>query len=431
MKDEGLKLGPYYSGYLFGPGITFCDPADISTILKRIDDFPKDTKVIGSTFKFAQALFGPNGLAGINNPHWQEQRSVLNRAFVTNSIFFQPMCKKINCCITKWENAGKFSVGSDLQKLTLDVLASCIFGLDFDTLNGNSSEPLDAFNLAVETTFRPTIFVIPMFYKLPTQTNKKMIQSLDTFDKCCWKIMDQVKKNLEEKKKIETKIDDNEVNARSLIEMMYENNLSENEIRDNVSAFFFAGHETTANSLSWLLAILSSHPEVQQKARQEISEKVPNELTFNSLKELTYLDGLIKEGLRMYPPVPAFSGRHSVKDTIIGNVQVPAGTMLAVNLISMGYDPKIWGDPDVVRPERWFTENITKEQRKAWMPFSGGPRVCIGMNFSLVEQKIFLVYLLKRFSDIKLSSTGEIRTRLGGLGTYSVDTDKLILECSR
>jgi cytochrome P450 len=189
---------------------------------------------------------------------------------------------------------------------------------------------------------------------------------------------------------------------------MYENNLPEQTIRDNISAFFFAGHETTATSLGWLISILVSHPDVQQKARQEILEKIPGEVTFDSLKELNYIDGLIKEGLRFFPPVPAMNGRKAVKDSVVGNIHIPAGTSIEVNLITMAHNPKIWGDPEVVRPERWFSENITKEQRNAWLPFSGGPRICIGMNMSLLEQKIFLVYFLNRFHHVKLAPTGKV-----------------------
>jgi len=138
----------------------------------------------------------------------------------------------------------------------------------------------------------------------------------------------------------------------SLIEMMYENGLSEDTIRDNVSLFFLAGHETTATTLSWIISILVTHPEVQEKARKEVFDKVPNELTYDTLKELTYIEGLMKETLRLYPPAFMLRGRIPTTDVTLGNVRIPAKTAIALNLIAMGYDPKTWGDPLVVRPER-------------------------------------------------------------------------------
>jgi len=208
---------------------------------------------------------------------------------------------------------------------------------------------------------------------------------------------------------------------------MYENNVSEEIIRDNVSLFFLAGHETTSSSLSWIVAKIATLPEVQEKARKEVFEKIPQELTFENLKELPYIEGLIKEILRLYPGVRSIGGRMVSQDTTLGHVFLPAGTIVQGDLITMSYSPKIWGDPQVVRPERWYPENLTKEQRNAWMPFSQGPRVCIGMSFSLIEQKIFLVNLLKRFKEIKLAPKAVIKSKIGGI-INCPDTDSLIVQ---
>jgi cytochrome P450 len=331
--------------------------------------------------------------------------------------------------MTKWENKPRVSVGDDLKKLTLDVLATCIFGLDFDTLNGKLSEPLAAYHYSVNSAFSPLRFMLPWVNKLPLKWNTEMYRNLSIFDKYIWGIMDQTKKRMQEKKEDQTENSNHlESQTKSLIELMYESNVPEATIRDNVSTFFIAGHETTANSLAWLISVLVSHPEIQQKARQEVLDKAPNELTYDSLKELNYIDALIKESLRMYPPGTIANGRFAKNDTVIGHVRVPAGTFVDLNHISMAHDPKIWGDPSVIRPERFFPENLTKEQRNAWTPFSGGPRICIGMSFSLLEQKIFLVSLLKRFQDIKLDPQGEINPIHGGMQNYSPDMSKLILQ---
>jgi cytochrome P450 len=426
-KQTGLKLGPYYCNYQFGPVVTMSDPEDVKTVLKKIEEFPKDQSAF-ERLDYLKNFIGFKNVFSVNNPDWHSQRSLLNKAFVSNGIFFQPMSKKVITCLSKWETQQEVCVGNELQKLTLDVLASCIFGLDFDTLNGKLSEPLDAYNYSLEVGFNPLRIVFPFLNKLPLKSNHDMFKNIDVFDKYCWQIIDETRKKMEEKKKAGINNDDqNECLARSIVEMMIENNLSEQEIRDNLSIFFLVGHETTSNSIAWLLAVLSSNLDVQQKARQEILEKIPGEVTFDSLKELPYIDGLIKECLRMFPPVPFINGRKSIKDSVVGNVQIPAGTLINLNIISMANNPKIWGDPEVIRPERWYSENLTKEQRNASMPFSTGPRICIGMNMSLLEQKIFLVYLLKQFQQIKLAPTSIITPKLGGIGTNTPDTDKITL----
>jgi len=376
-----------------------------------------------------QLIGGSLNIVAVNHEEWHGQRSLLNKAFTSNSLFFQPILKKVNLCVSQWANQSSVSC-HDLKKLTIDVLATCIFGLDFDTLSGNYSEPLEAYHYSLDSAFHPLRLFVPLVNKLPGKRNEEMYRNLSIFDKYIWGIMDQTKKSIQEKKENQTGNSNLEGKTKSLIELMYENTLPEATIRDNVSTFFIAGHETTANSLAWLIAILVSHPEVQQKARQEVLEKASNELTYDSLKELTYLDGLIKEGLRMYSPVPIINGRYAKKDSIIGNIRVPAGTYIDLNHITMANDPKVWGDPTVVRPERWLPENLTKEQRNAWTPFSGGPRICIGMNLSLLEQKLFLVSLLKKFKEIKLDPQGEVTPIHEGLLTYSPNLDKLIIQCN-
>jgi len=333
--------------------------------------------------------------------------------------------KKLICSsISGKKDPRAVRIGYDVQKLALDILATCIFGLNFDTLNGRVAEPLIGYNYSVERLFNPIRFIFPRFNNLPLTLNQKLNNHLNVFDKYCWEIMEQTKKKIE-LNKINEKISENDEN-KSVIQLMYESGMAEGAIRDNVSFFFLAGHETTATAISWICSILATHPEVQEKARKEAFEKIPDSFTYDNLKELNYIEGLIKESLRMNPPVTNLLGRHVSKDTTLNNIFLPANTTINMDLTSMGYDPNIWENPQIVKPERWYNENLTKEQRSAWMPFSFGPRICIGMNFSLLEQKIFLVKILKRFKDIKL--VGEIKPKLGGGLTYCPSFDKLVIQ---
>jgi len=417
------KYGDAYCGYTLFPTVTFTSPVDVKNLLKKMDEFPKQAQ--SSWFDHVKLIIGPNNLTSINNPLWHEHRNVLNKAFTNSSIFFNPMCKKVDSLIERWAKApNDVKIGYDLQKLTLDVLATCIFGMEFDTLNGKLSEPLDAYNYAIERVFQPLRFLMPFLNKLPVGPNQRLNDSLTTFDKYCWDVMAQTKKNMQEKTS-QPSTEKKEI--ISLIELMYENGTPEPVIRDNMSLFFLAGHETTSSNLSWIVSILASNPEVQEKARKEVFDKIPNEFTYESLKDLNYIEGLIKETLRLYPAVPIISNRIAAEDTTLGHVRIPKGTVIQGDLVTMSYDPKIWEDPKVVRPERWFNDVLTKEQRSTWMPFSIDPRICIGMNFSLVEQKIFLVDLLKRFKEIKLSPNAQIKSKKFGIVNSPV-LDSLIVQ---
>jgi len=172
---------------------------------------------------------------------------------------------------------------------------------------------------------------------------------------------------------------------------------------------------------------LVSKPEIQDKLRAEVLEKIPDKITPDSIKELTYLDCLIRETMRAHSPVISLQSRVPRDDNmIVGNIKVPKGFFVSVDLITIAYDPKIWGDPENFRPERWYSENLTKEQRSAWIPFGYGPRICLGMNFSLLEQKVFLINLVKRFKQIRLSPKGVVKPKPGFFNIP--ENDKLIIE---
>jgi len=195
----------------------------------------------------------------------------------------------------------------------------------------------------------------------------------------------------------------------SIIRLMIESGMDIQAVRDNISIFFTAGHETTSIALTYAIGLLATYPDVQQKLRNEVNTVVPDELTYESLKDLNYLDSFIKEVLRYHPPVTYIRSRRADRDLVIGDYFVPAGTNIHQDLYSMNHDPEIWGDPDIFRPERFSNEKLTKEQRASFIPFSTGPRFCIGMSFSLEEQKVFLATLVKRFRSISMAPGSAIR----------------------
>jgi len=412
------KFGPVYRGILFDPTVTCAEPAILKRVLKKIEEFPKQD-VEQNRFKHIEKFTGFRNILNLNQPEWHDQRSVLNKAFTSNKVFFEPMLKKVHQVTSLWKNNEPVHVSYDLQKMTLDVLATCIFGYDFDTLNGQNAGPLAAYNYCFENLFSPFRFVFPWYNSLPIPANFKVNQQSTIFDEYCWKIINQAKNS---RATDQTETD----KLPSLISLMLESGMSDKDVRDNVSIFFLAGHETTASTLSWVLGLLASHPEIQKKAREEVFQKAPNGLTYDVLKDFEYIDCIIHEVMRMYPAAPLIGGRKCTTDVVLGDWFIPAQTVVQIDLITMLYDKKIWGDPEIFRPERWAPENLTKEQRSTWMPFSYGPRICIGMNFSLVEQKIFIATVLREFSEVKFANGAKL---CNGASLLNVpDGEKLVIQ---
>jgi len=141
-----------------------------------------------------------------------------------------------------------------------------------------------------------------------------------------------------------------------------------------------------------------------------VLEKAPNGLTYDLLKDLVYIEWIINETMRISPAVPSIGNREVLQDTTLGDWHLPAKTIVNINLVSMFSDPNIWKSPEEFNPERWSPQNLTKEQRNVFFPFSRGPRVCMGMNFSLIEQKVFLATILREFSSFSTSKDCVIET---------------------
>ena len=167
------------------------------------------------------------------------------------------------------------------------------------------------------------------------------------------------------------------------------------ELRDNLLTFIVAGHETTALTLSWALYLLANDDRVQDRARQEVAEKVPTEqVQGEDIVNLKYLRSIIDETLRLYPPAALVSRTAAGPDNLCGR-EVRSGDTVIIPIYALHRHHTLWSRPDDFHPERFETDSPI--ERYAYLPFGDGPRVCIGANFAINEAVIILASLLKRF----------------------------------
>nr|QST15027.1 CYP4BY3 protein [Diaphanosoma celebensis] len=175
--------------------------------------------------------------------------------------------------------------------------------------------------------------------------------------------------------------------------------LSDDDIREEVDTVMFAGHDTTASSMTWFLHCISKHPEVQRKLLDEVDAIFGDSdrpCSTHDATELKYLECCVKEALRLYPSVP-FVMRRLTEDVRTGDYTLPAGVTVAMLIFGMHRNPRVFDDPDQFRPERFLPENSAGRHPFAFIPFSAGPRNCIGQKYGLLEVKVVLSTLLRRF----------------------------------
>jgi cytochrome P450 len=169
--------------------------------------------------------------------------------------------------------------------------------------------------------------------------------------------------------------------------------LDEDELIGHTGVIFAAGHETSTNALAWTLLFLSQHPEILRDLDDEIATLRGAPPTVEDLARLTLLDGVVKESMRLLPPVPLHP-RIVALDSELGGHRLPAGSEVFLSIFHMHHDPAVFPNPEVFSPRRWETIKPTVYE---YNPFSAGPRMCIGASFAMMEIKIALAMLLSRF----------------------------------
>ncbi|XP_005329250.2 cytochrome P450 4V2 isoform X1 [Ictidomys tridecemlineatus] len=177
------------------------------------------------------------------------------------------------------------------------------------------------------------------------------------------------------------------------------NKLSQEDIREEVDTFMFEGHDTTAAAINLSLYLLGCYPEVQKKVDNELDEvfgKSDHPATLEDLKKLKYLECVIKETLRLFPSVPLFARRLN-EDCEVAGYKISKGTEAVIIPYALHRDPKYFPDPEEFQPERFFPENAQGRHPYSYVPFSAGPRNCIGQKFAVMEEKTILSCILRQF----------------------------------
>ena len=173
--------------------------------------------------------------------------------------------------------------------------------------------------------------------------------------------------------------------------------MTDRQLRDEIMTFLLAGHETTAVSLSWTWYLLSQHPEAGEKLRQELGEVLGGRTPqLEDLARLPYTDKVVKESMRLYPPAWSLA-RSVAKEIEVGGYRLPKGSNVVMSPWIMQRDPRFFDHPEQFDPDRWTAQTAQQLPRFAYFPFGGGPRLCIGASFAVMEANLLLATIAQRF----------------------------------
>ncbi|XP_050208247.1 cytochrome P450 CYP72A219-like [Mercurialis annua] len=380
------------------PTVIIMDPKLIKEILTRKFDFQKPE--VSPTMKFFL-----KGLANIEGDKWAKHRKIINPAFHIEKLkgmlpSFMASCEEM---IEKWDNLigsaeyYEVDVMPEFQDLTADIISRAAFG-------SNLEEGKFIFSLQRKQgqLFLQSLFNLNSIWSrlLPSKLTKRMVQIHR-------QIRSLFEGIIENKEKATHSGNTDQQDLLSLLLQSNSNEVNENknggmsreDIIEECKLFYFAGHETTANLLTWTMVMLSMHQNWQDKARNEVLQLVgKKKLTFDDLNHLKIVNMILLEVLRLYPPTSLVRSIH--KETKIGEYSLPAGVNLKVPLHLVQRDPQLWGDDATeFNPDRFY-DGILKASKDqlSFFSFGWGPRICIGQNFAMLEAKLALALILQRFS---------------------------------
>nr|NP_001139635.2 cytochrome P450 3A96 [Equus caballus]CBJ94510.1 cytochrome p450 3A96 [Equus caballus] len=395
------KMWGFYDGRQ--PVLAITDPDLIKTVLVK-----ECYSVFTNRRSFGPVGFMKNAISISEDEQWKRIRTLLSPTFTSGKLKEMfPIIGQYGDVLVrnlkKEAEKGKPIALKDIfGAYSMDVITSTSFGVNIDSLN-NPQDPfventkkllrfdfLDPFILSI--TIFP--FLNPVFELLNIFLFPKSVT--DFFTKSVKRIKES---RLKDKEKQRVDFLQLMINSQNSKEMDTHKALSDLELVAQSIIFIFAGYEPVSSSLSFLLYLLATHPDVQQKLQEEIDATFPNMAppTYDALVQMEYLDMVLNESLRLFP-VAGRIERTCKKDVELGGVFIPKGTVVMVPSFALHRDTELWPQPEEFHPERFSKENKDSINPYIYMPFGNGPRNCIGMRFALMNMKVAVVRVLQNFS---------------------------------
>jgi len=298
--------------------------------------------------------------------------------------------KQTQYLLNQWSvKTSTIQASNDFSRITFDIIGITLFGQEFcNTELGQEFKKL-FIHVLREAHYRSQA-IIPEFWDLQYWRWK---QSIARLHYCAAELIRErrLSPTINQRKDLLSLIlNEKDENGNLLF--------SDQQARATVVTFVFAGFDTSASSLTWTCYLLTQHPDVQMKIQEELDNVLGNRLPeYEDLDKLSYLTCVIKEAMRLYPPVPE-ALRELESDLQIENYFIPKGANLIIPISTLHENEEIWQEPKKFLPERFTLENEKKYPRYAYLPFGVGSKSCMGARFAMVEIRLILSMILQRFS---------------------------------
>ncbi|MFU1782312.1 cytochrome P450 [Haloarcula japonica] len=357
--------------------VMLCDPTAIERVLVseadrfRKPDFQGDA--LGD-------LLG-DGLLLSEGETWEQQRKLANPAFSMARL--SGMADRITGHaedrIVDWSHGDVIDAEQSMTRVTLDVILDLMMGVE---LSEQRVQTIEEQLLPLGQRFEPDPIRFAMPQWMPMPDDAEFNRAVRTLDE----VLDDI---IEVREESLGTAEDGPMDFLSvLLRARDEGNQSPEQLRDEMMTMLLAGHDTTALTLTYTWFLLSEHPEVEQRVHEELDDVIGDERPgMEHVRELDYLEWVIQEAMRLYPPVYTIF-REPTEDVTLSGYEVESGTTLMVPQWGVHRSERFYDDPETFDPERWKPDRAGERPRFAYFPFGGGPRHCIGKHLAMLEAQL-------------------------------------------
>jgi cytochrome P450 len=348
------------------------------------------TKSLGLSV-FLRPLLG-DGLLTSERANHTRQRRLIAPAFTLKRIaaYATTMGERAKQMLDALSDGERLDASELTMRLTLEIVGKTLFDAE---VGSDAGEVGDAITEVMQNTIKTLSSILPVPPNVPTPRNLRSRRARAKLDAIIYRLIAARRASPGDRGDV----------LSILLAARDEDgtSMTDEQVRDEAMTLFLAGHETTANALAWAIYLLAKHPAVRARAEQECAHLVGRKepVGYDDLKALPYTMAILKETMRLYPPVYVM-GRRAARDVVVhgegdgGDILIEKNTNVLINVLGIHRRPELYPDPDRFDPERFLGDREKQLPKCGYMPFGDGPRVCIGNHFALMEGHIILATLL-------------------------------------
>lgn len=394
--------------------VVFADPQLATEALRdRPGTFSRTARV-----SEAATEMGFGGLFASNGEKWRRQRPMVMGAFDPGHVrrYFPALVQVAQRLSGRWrQSAGQpIPLQAVLMRYTVDVIAGLAFGTDINTLEGDGDVIQQHMDRILPTLFQRTLAPWPYWRWIKLPSDRALDRHLAAFHAAVQEFIAAARDRMRQDPQLREA-------PRNLIEAMLAardrpgSPLDDEDVAANVGTMLLAGEDTTANTLAWMLHLLSRHRWALQRATAEVRRALGDDswpTRFEQLQQLEFVEACAHETMRLKPVAPILP-QQAARDTTLGGIAIPAGTMCIFLMRAPALDARHFPQPEAFDPDRWLGEEPASGKRVS-MPFGAGPRMCPGRYLALLEIKMAIATVLGGFDLQSVASAdgGEVREHL-------------------